>query len=926
MRTLGILFSAVLSLSATVFSACAMTPGGIQKKFIALASDVTFSTPSDIVSHSGELNSVAWLDGLAIPLSDIEIPLKNGGKVRSDSLHLIKRGHKWTRESIAPQLKYFRQIVKSPRLKDSFLLVRITPSEKKDRLCWNDEMGWRLFAQNMGNLAWFAKESQLKGLMLDPKEYVDSLQYRYMKGEAGSFEKCAQLARERGRQVFAAVFKEFPQIDLFFLQAFERSVRLYSNSAGKNPKELSDNDGELLPYFLNGMLDVMPKEARFVDGAENYELSVKDGTWMKCAVNQIAGAKPFVAPENWAKYRAQILVGNTHLLDMYSQNADPKSDLYFGPVAGSRLEHLRLNLESSLRSADKYVLVRGEEGRLIDWKTPLTRRQNSSIPLWEANIPGLTDLMVFVKDPKFLAAMKIKELRSKGELKNLFAGKTTLPRVFELKDVATYTECTNAPSVKDVRRGEIYHVTLRYRARIKEGEPKFKIVWLSGGKRVLREKEEIIVDDPDQKTDSWRTARATAVVPQGADELFVSVSAGLYPGDAVAVESIMVARVDLSPEEKSLGKKPAVCESETPPSNRKWTYDAAKKKLTDGNWILTANERKKDGVKKTLDVDGKNAVGAGVLDFRRLEADTGMKAVAIGGFANNAAITELIAPDVKAVKFEGFRACRSLSRVQISAEFTSVGPSAFTWSPNLSDFSPRVFSQSSWLGISAFMGCRNLKGDFYYEGTNAVASSLFAHTAIRSFRAPRVEILQSESFINNTNLAFVSFAETKNFNTPKERADYLISNLRKSGALRNLIPRKKSAVRISTIGRFNSKVRPVPVLDGVKPGELYALSVSMKATSHRSRPEIMVVWRYKGALPDNWFLRRQLSIDGPRENGVWRRASTVLRIPNKVDKMELHISVTGVSTGESYEFDNIELYKLADPPPKWPSETEREKE
>ena len=66
--------------------------------------------------------------------------------------------------------------------------------------------------------------------------------------------------------------------------------------------------------------------------------------------------------------------------------------------------------------------------------------------------------------------------------------------------------------------------------------------------------------------------------------------------------------------------------------------------------------------------------------------------------------------------------------------------------------------------------------------------------------------------------------------------------------------------------------------------------------------------------------------ENPDKNGVWRRASTVLRIPNKVDKMELHISVTGVSAGESYEFDNIELYKLADPPPKWPSETEREKE
>ena len=48
MRTLRILIAAVLWLSVPVLAARAMTPGGIEKKFIALASDVTFSTPSDI--------------------------------------------------------------------------------------------------------------------------------------------------------------------------------------------------------------------------------------------------------------------------------------------------------------------------------------------------------------------------------------------------------------------------------------------------------------------------------------------------------------------------------------------------------------------------------------------------------------------------------------------------------------------------------------------------------------------------------------------------------------------------------------------------------------------------------------------------------------------------------------------------------------
>jgi hypothetical protein len=52
----------------------------------------------------------------------------------------------------------------------------------------------------------------------------------------------------------------------------------------------------------------------------------------------------------------------------------------------------------------------------------------------------------------------------------------------------------------------------------------------------------------------------------------------------------------------------------------------------------------------------------------------------------------------------------------------------------------------------------------------------------------------------------------------------------------------------------------------------------------------------------------------------------LIRVPAGMDELEFHVTVAGLSVGESYEFDKFELYKLAEPPPVWPSETEREKE
>ena len=379
-------------------TAVAMPQVGMKKKFIGLCFDTLFNTPSNILDHAEELNKVPWLDGLAIGLKGVEVSTVEGKAVTSDTYRVVQQGHRWTRQSVAPQLKFCRELVKYPALKESFLLVWNTPVSLRDRLFWNDDKGWRLFAENLSTLAWFAKESGFKGLMIDSEEYANTRQFFYIRGDAASYEECAALARRRGQEVFSAVFKEYPDITLFFLWLFEDMVRHNSFLGELEPRQVAEDMGQLRHHFLNGMLDVMPPKVKIVDGAEHYLFSARRHEWWKGSVSQFIGATTFVDPKNLAKFRSQLSMSHGHYLDMYSIHSKP-GGYYHWPVNGSRLEHLRINLVESLEAVDEYLWIYAEKGRLIDWKGGPSRHQSKKNDIWETQIPGMTKTLLYPNVP-----------------------------------------------------------------------------------------------------------------------------------------------------------------------------------------------------------------------------------------------------------------------------------------------------------------------------------------------------------------------------------------------------------------------------------------------------------------------------------------------------------------------------------------------
>ena len=639
--------------AALALGAEAMTPGGIEKKYIGLLFDVMKTTPSNILANADQFAKHApYLDGGAIGLHDVPV-VAGDGACATGRLHTIMHPtERWTRDSVKDQLPVLKAISQTPCLKDSFLLFWMTPGVKGVRLDWADDKAWENYAENMATVAWLAKQGGMKGLMLDPEEYGaqgGSLPQYIHTYRDPPFEECAKLARQRGREVFTRVFEEFPDAVVFSLWFFGKFGGRWTELGRlTTPVNYVDDAGELLPYYYNGMLDAMPPEARAVDGLEHYSGSSTDYSYFNDHIKQSTGALPFVAPENMVKYRSQFLFGNTHFLDMYSMETNPKNHWYFGPVNGSRLEHLRLNLEQSLRAATEYVWLYGENGgKLFDWRGGHFEKKKT----WEEVIPGMTETLMLVKDPDRYSAMRKAGLKAEGRLVNLAAGAAPITfdnpeglREYRLPEGKT-------PSVRGVRPGERYLVSVRVRATrgqndsVHDGAARPSVFWKKNGRRISAEQAAIPV--PAGLGRNWTTVEGTVTVPDGADELVLDLAASLEVGESVAYRDPIIGNA-LDPVSRPEAK-PGV----------KWTFVPEEKILTDGNWRLSARLDKEGRL--LVRGDGTNTVGRGVLDLTSVEADTGKSISTINGFGGYGGITALIAPDVPVLPVRCLLNCSNLA-------------------------------------------------------------------------------------------------------------------------------------------------------------------------------------------------------------------------------------------------------------------------
>ncbi len=407
--------------------------GGYGTKYVICGWDIGRAGLQTVADHAAELNNLP-IAGLSCDI----MAKVNGIELTSD---YIWNDPEWTAKPFEEEVEKFRQIVAYPNLKHSFMRcgmaarrtegVRGTLGGKKPRIRFDDDANWTRIAHNYRTLARIAKKSGVIGLLIDNEDYHGTKQFEWLPEDNTSWDEAQVLARRRGREVFKAIFDEFPDIRLLFYWAFS-NVRLQATEL--DPHAALKASRRLFPAFLNGLLDVMPPEAVMIDGDEDaYTFRAADGTFEKTFVTILSDMLVFVAPENRAKYRAQVRNSFGLYLDQYvgakyrrrGGKRGVPNNWYRPPLLGSRDAAFREDLEAATRAADEYVWLYGERYSYIDWGNALDglNRPWSSLyarQTWDERL-GLSTKLAMTANPRKFLETTLPKLKADPKADNIFA-------------------------------------------------------------------------------------------------------------------------------------------------------------------------------------------------------------------------------------------------------------------------------------------------------------------------------------------------------------------------------------------------------------------------------------------------------------------------------------------------------------------------
>lgn len=514
-------------------------------KFIGHGWDM-LDSPLTSVRASAEAFRTTGLDGVAISIPQTK--QTDGSRISSLSL---PQDASWRYGSLAayePLLKGFRD---ASGLKENFLICLWHYT--RGRLSWTDDAAWRRFAGNMQVLARLAKRGGMKGIFIDAEDYTKERQF-YRAASDPEYDKCAALARQRGREVFAGVFREFPDATVLSFWFFTACRGLES----QDPAGLARLDGNLWPHFMNGILDVLPMTARLIDGDESAYKYDSTHAFNAGATRQFWRALQLVAPENRAKFRSCMGVGFGQYMDMYVNEKGKCGSWYFGPVAGSRLEHFRRNLTSAARTAE-YVWLYGEKASWVSWKDPVPFRRKwgySRSTTWEDRLPGFADILAELRDPASAARAVSDRLRSAGA-KNLYAAnigrRWAHPKnlngsfkvskgddgLFSRLDAAGVANGSYHVPVDGVNEADSYVVDLRVRGDI-GGHA--ELIWRTNGPFNWHlGRHPVLAGEVDAQ--GWRRCSRIFHAPAGADGLMFRINVNQAKGESASFRDIAVYKI-----------------------------------------------------------------------------------------------------------------------------------------------------------------------------------------------------------------------------------------------------------------------------------------------------------------------------------------------------------------------------------------------
>ena len=389
--------------------------GAYKKKYVAFGFESAYLTPQDYIDHVAEFEK-SPLDGVNVHI------LGNAEKGRPyQAFRTIVGKPALSKESLSDMVEPLRKMTAYPCFRESFLSGWYPP---KKRIAWDDDATWAVVSNNLANVAWLAKAGNMRGMAWDVEDYTGQKQFFRVPGDP-DYKTLVNLARRRGREIFGGIFAEYPEITMFMFWICSNATYRHIET---DPLGILCDRGDLWWAFVNGILDVIPPTATLVDGDEDgYRREAAKGDYLVNYTRVFNWDLPLIVPENRVKYLSQVSPSVGQYVDMFYGQDDPKSDWYFGPVDGSRLNHLVRNVRQATSGSQKYVWFWSECGGWAHWSKELRadpERLNRKVKyVWDDVLPGINIRLKAVKDPGGFLAPRLNRLIAEGKLKDVFGGK-----------------------------------------------------------------------------------------------------------------------------------------------------------------------------------------------------------------------------------------------------------------------------------------------------------------------------------------------------------------------------------------------------------------------------------------------------------------------------------------------------------------------
>jgi hypothetical protein len=309
-------------------------------------------------------------------------------------------------------------------LKYNFLKTSAAVAFSRDFDFFDDKF-WDNVCCNYGTLAWFAKQTGMRGLLIDIEDYTKSAIWRYRASCGHSYAEAWDIARTRGRQFMMAMAKEYPDIHIFTFFWFDLAMG-YADGSPDTYKRIATSSNGLLVAFANGMYDVMPPKAKIIDGFESYSYRSTGYN----SLNEIRGLrttrfKRFIAPENQRKFREQTsLAIATYIAQYIGRSTKFKEEMRKNNM--NRLEFFRRNTALAADYSDEYIWLYNETRTWYPCTYPhfwmrkaLKHFPGVPGPLVGMAIPGIEEALDYIRNPYIYAKTALKNGNiSKNLIKN----------------------------------------------------------------------------------------------------------------------------------------------------------------------------------------------------------------------------------------------------------------------------------------------------------------------------------------------------------------------------------------------------------------------------------------------------------------------------------------------------------------------------